>query len=178
MKPVRGFFNFNYEWLIRMNGGGSRERWIRRVCSSSILELIFENLKQYQRGDNFRTISFLRAFLSFVIHRTKWNSKRIRNRFDDYEAKTIRPLSIIIKIEVSLSSGAVGNSRIIVGGMDSRTRKQRIGRIGLGGRGTVQISGRGEGWKSFLPLTKISNNWPENERLWRIKRGHHRKTSL
>lgn len=22
-----------------------------------------------------------------------------------------------------------------------------------------------------LPLTKISNNWPENERLWRIKRG-------
>lgn len=24
----------------------------------------------------------------------------------------------------------------------------------------------------FLVLTKISNNWPENERLWRIKRGH------
>lgn len=154
--------------------GERRERWIRWVWSLSDPRI---NSRKSYNTNNFRThlkrSSSFRAFLFFIIHHAKWNS----NEFE-IDSKTIRPLSIIIKIESFPSfelSGISGITEWI-----RETRKQRIGRIGLRERGERDgsDSGRAEGWKSFLPLTKISNNWPENERLWRIKRGHRRKTSL
>lgn len=33
-------------------------------------------------------------------------------------------------------------------------------------------AGWSTGGRGFLVLTKIGDNWPENERLWRIKRGY------
>lgn len=149
--------------------GERRERWIRWVWSLSDPRI---NSRKSYNTNTPQTIIFLSRFL--IFHHS-WNETRTNSRSI---TKTIRPLSIIIKIESFPSfelSGISGITEWI-----RETRKQRIGRIGLRERGERDgsDSGRAEGWKSFLPLTKISNNWPENERLWRIKRGHRRKTSL
>lgn len=125
---------------------------------SPILELIFENL----------TISYNN--FHYLAHEMKL--ERIRNRFR-WLLSEENP-SIVNYNQNREFLRAVENSRIIVGEWSCRETEDWPDRVGRG----VQISGRAEGWKSFLPLTKISNNWPENERLWRIKRGHHRKTSL
>lgn len=133
--------------LIKERLDWNEWRKAREMNSMSLITRI--NSRKSYNTNTPQTIIFLSRFL--IFHHS-WNETRTNSRSI---TKTIRPLSIIIKIESFPSfelSGISGITEWI-----RETRKQRIGRIGLRERGERDGSDFRAGWRLKILLASNEN---------------------